>query len=371
MIFESKMDIFEKAVNTGGKIASKNTTLPVLSSIILSFSKKGCELKATNLDIGIEIFIPGKCDEEKIVAVPSDIMNSFISKIRKYNGIFTIEVNENNNLVIKAGKTKSVIKTVPHDDFPTIPTVEDGKKLKNIDPVVFSNGLKSVWYSASQSTIKPELSSVYMHKVQNDIFFAATDSFRLAEKSIKIEDDSDFPDLLIPAKNIAHIISILQTREENIEIKANKSLLEINTGSIRIASRLVDGVFPDYKQIIPKNVSTEITILKQDLVDALSVSNVFSDKFNQMKIIIEPNDKMIQVDTKNADIGENSTKIDADVVGEAISINFNQRYITDSLQSFDSDSIVLYVSGAQRPMIIKPVSKNVDFMYLVMPMNRS
>jgi DNA polymerase-3 subunit beta len=80
---------------------------------------------------------------------------------------------------------------------------------------------------------------------------------------------------------------------------------------------------------------------------------------------------MIQVDTKNADIGENSTKIDADVVGEAISINFNQRYITDSLQSFDSDSIVLYVSGAQRPMIIKPVSKNVDFMYLVMPMNRS
>jgi DNA polymerase-3 subunit beta len=370
MIFESKMDIFERAISIGCKIASKNTTLPVLSSIVLVFSKKGCELRATNLDIGIEIFIPGKCDGEQTVAVPSDVISSFISKIKKYNGSFTIEISENNNLIIKAGKTKSVIKSVPNEDFPTIPKAEDGKTLKNVDPNIFAQGLKSVWYSASQTTIKPELSSVFIHKSQNSIYFAATDSFRLAEKTINIPDDTEFQDLLVPAKNIAHIINVFQMVEEKVDITANKSLLEIGSGTIRIASRLVDGVFPDYKQIIPKNITTEVTILKQDLVDALSISNVFSDKFNQMRITIDPGDKIVQVDTKNADIGENSTKIDADIVGEAISINFNQKYITDSLQSFDSDSITLSVSGSQRPMLIRPVSKNVDFMYLVMPMNR-
>jgi len=133
---------------------------------------------------------------------------------------------------------------------------------------------------------------------------------------------------------------------------------------------VIDGTFPDYRQIIPKGYTTEAVALKQDVITSIKVSNVFTDKFNQVRFIIDPKGKIFEIQTKNSDIGENATAVDAALSGEKVEINFNGKYVSDCFQSIDADSVSFQLSGLNKPMVIRPASGDGTFMYLVMPMNR-
>jgi DNA polymerase-3 subunit beta len=156
----------------------------------------------------------------------------------------------------------------------------------------------------------------------------------------------------------------------NISLRVSKNLISFESGGVYAVSRVTDGVFPDYRQIIPKGFIAEAVALKQDVMNSLKISNIFSDKFNQIRLIIDPKKKILEIQTKNSDVGENSTVIDAALTGERVEINFNCKYIADCFQSIESDSVSFQVSGPNRPMVIRPVSGDQSFMYLAMPMNR-
>lgn len=367
-----KLEIgFEKLKNviqTIDHVAGKHMTLQVLSCILIEVNKNIAVFKSTNLDIGIEISVPVKSTEDGIIAVPANIISSFISQIFDKNQVVKLD-SSSGNLIISTSNSKGVIKTVPNEDFPNIPKVTNGQEF-SLQTDFFVKGLKSVWYSSSISNVKPELSSVFIYKDGENMVFAATDSFRLAEKKIKIPSTTKINDVLIPFKNISEIIRILENMPEKVNITMSKNLISFEAGDIYLVSRVIDGVFPDYRQIIPKGYATEVIVLKQDLMNALKISNIFSDKFNQVHINIDPKAKIFQVQTKNSDIGENVTAIDAALTGDKLEINFNYKYIVDCFQSIDSDSVSLQLSGINRPMVIRPVSGDQSFMYLAMPMNR-
>jgi DNA polymerase-3 subunit beta len=369
MKLELHFQDFKKAVLLTEKIAGRHMALPVLSCLLFDVKKGSLKIKATNLDIGIEAVIPAKSDTEEIFAVPASVLSSFLSQINDYGGVIKLE-SVLGNIQVNTLKSRGVIKTVPHEDFPSIPTVSAEQKIQ-LQPEVIVKGLKSVWYSSSVSSVKPELSSVYIYTQNNHLVFVATDSFRLAERKVVLPSKIVMSDVLIPFKNTAEIIRVLESTNETMTVSMNKNLISFEVpNKIRVVSRVIDGVFPDYKQIIPKNYTTEIIVLKQDLMNALKISNVFSDRFNQVHITVDPKAKIFEVQTKNSDIGENKTTIDATIAGERVEINFNYKYIIDCFQSIDSDSISLQLSSTNRPMIIKPVSGDQSFMYLVMPMNR-
>ncbi len=350
------------------KVANKHLTLPVLSCILIEVKKNTAIFKATNLDVGIEVSVPVKANEDGVLAVPASILSSFVSQIFNDNQVAKLET-VSNNLNLTTSKSKGTIKTVPFEDFPSIPQVVDGQSF-SLAPELFVKGLKSVWYSSSVSSVKPELSSVYVYSDGNNLIFAATDSFRLAEKKIKTSSTSRISDILIPFKNIPDIIRVLENMGENADIQLSKNLISFKARDIYLVSRLIDGVFPDYRQIIPKNFSTEAVLLKQDLINALKISNIFSDKFNQIHMVVDPKGKVFEVQTKNNDVGENNTTVDAALTGEKIEINFNYKYVADCFQSIEADSVSLQLSGVNRPMVIRPVSGDQSFMYLAMPMNR-
>jgi DNA polymerase-3 subunit beta len=349
-------------------VAGKHMTLPVLSCILIDVKDNTATFKATNLDIGIEVTVPVKSNEDGKLAVPANIISSFISQTVGDDQIVKIE-DSLGNLQITTTKSKGIIKTQQSDDFPSIPRVIDGKEF-TLPSEAFLKGLKSVWYSSSVSSVKPELSSVYIYKDDSNLIFAATDSFRLAEKKIKIPNTTNISEILIPFKNIPDIIRILENIKDSVSVLLNKNLISFSVGDVYLVSRLIDGVFPDYRQIIPKNFTTEVVMLKQDLINTLKVSNIFSDKFNQVHLTIDPKAKIFKIQTKNSDIGENSTSVDASLNGDAIEINFNYKYIADCFQSIDADSLSLQFSGNNKPMVIRPVSGDQSFMYLAMPMNR-
>ena len=368
MKFETNLQKLKESVALVEHVAGKHITLPVLSCILIEVKKNVALLRATNLDVGMEISLSVKSHDEGIVAVPAKTLSSFLSQIPDQNHVVQLELVSGNIQIVSA-KTRGVIKTMPIEDFPSIPSIPDAEQF-SLPSELFIKGLKSVCYSASVSSVKPELSSVYIYKDAGGLTFVATDSFRLAEKKLKISIPSQFNDILIPFKNISEIIRTLEYVKSDVEVSSNKNLISFKSGDIYIVSRVIDGVFPDYRQIIPKSFNTEAVVLKQDFLNALKVSNIFSDKFNQVHIVVDPKAKIFEIQTKNVDVGENKTLVDAALIGERVEINFNYKYIADSFQSIDSDSISLQFSGLNRPMVIKPVSGEQSFMYLAMPMNR-
>ena len=355
-------------IHRAEKIAGKHITLPVLSCLLFEAKKNNTlVIKATNLNLGVEVIIPAKVEEEGFAAIPAGIISSFVSGIKSSDKNITI-VCQDQNIVIKTAAISGVIKTMPHEEFPNIPRVQDGQSF-TINAADFIKGLKAVWSSSSISDVKPELSSVYIYYSDNFATFAATDSFRLAEKKVKLQKDNDFGQILIPFKNVPEIMRILEGVTEDVTVELNKNQIAFIHKNFYLVSRVIDGTFPDYRQIIPKETKTEAVILKQDLMNALKISHIFSDKFNQVNIKINPKDNIFEIKTKNKDVGETVYKVDAVLTGEDVEINFNYRYISDCFQSIDADSLSLSLAGLNRPMVIRPVG-DTSFTYLVMPMNR-
>jgi DNA polymerase-3 subunit beta len=260
------------------------------------------------------------------------------------------------------------VKAFNTDDFPNIPKVSSKNSFTFNAPNLIK-GLKSVVYSASVSTIRPTLSSVLIVSEEEDVIFVATDSFRLAEKKIGVKKHKDFNQILIPIKNISEIIRVLDDTKDDVEVFLNENQIAFAFNDIYLTSRVIDGTFPDYKQIIPKEVKTEVVLLKQDFLSSLKISNIFADKFSQVIFNISSKNKTLKISTKNMDVGENVTNIDAVIKGDDLIISFNYKYIIDCFQSVDSDSISLSFSDNNKPMVIKGVSDS-SFLYLVMPMNK-
>ncbi len=347
------------------KITGKNLTLPVLSSVLWVVNNKTLKIRATNLSLGIEVSIPAKTEEDGVLAIRGDVLSSIFSQLSNEGSVLFKSIN--NNLSVKTKQNTFLLKSVPYEDFPTIPLVEGDSFTINSKKLI--EGLKSVYYSSSVSDIKPEIGSVYIYPEDDMLVFVATDSFRLAEKKVKIKNKIVFNGLLIPLKNTIEIVRVFEGRDEEIKITTQKNQISFSTPDIYLTSRIVDGSFPDYKQIVPKGSNTEATVLKQDFISSIKISNIFSDKFNQITLKISPDEKFFEIESNNPDIGENTTALSGALSGENVSANFNYKYILDCFQSINSDSITLQLNGKNKPMIIKPVG-DASFMYLVMPMNK-
>ncbi|MCR4334384.1 MAG: DNA polymerase III subunit beta [Patescibacteria group bacterium] len=366
MKIECLKEKLQIAISSAERATGKNLTLPILECIELQAKNNILRIRATNLDLGLEIEMPVKIIEEGIVAVNGSILNSFLLSLPNDKNISL--KTDSGNLIISTLSSSAIIKSIPYEDFPNIPTIEKDKVF-NISAKDFIKGLKSVWYSSSVSSIKPELSSIFIYHEDDFIVFVATDSFRLAEKKMKIKKKGDFPNILIPFKNTIEIIKILDGIDSEISLFSNKNQLAIVFDGVYLVSRIIDGVFPDYKQIIPKELKTEAIILKQDIINALKISNIFSDKFHQLNVKLTPSSGSFKLKTKNNDIGENNSTIKSAISGEDIEINFNYKYVADCFQSIDVDSVSLQFNGLNKPVIIRGVGDS-SFMYLVMPMNR-
>lgn len=365
MKLECSIEKIKSALNNVERMTGKNLTLPVLGSILWIAKGSTLTLRSTNLSIGIEISIPAKVEKEGTLAIRGDVLTSLFSVLISDNNI-SFEQKEN-TLFVKTKTSKITLKTISYEDFPTLPTVVGDEY--TIPSKSLYDGLKAVSYSAAITEIKPEIGSVYIYPDNDYLVFVATDSFRLAEKRIKVKQNFSFDGVLLPFKNVQEIIKVIENSSDSVDFIISKNQAVFKLPGVYITSRVVDGTFPDYKQIIPKNPTTTAIILKQDFLSALKVSNVLSDNFNQITISVNPSKKECILESKNNDIGENSTSIAAALTGVDVTLNFNYKYILDSFQSVNSDSISLEFYGMNKPMILKGIGDS-TFLYVVMPMNR-
>lgn len=347
------------------RITGKKESLPILSCILIDASKQ-IVLRATNLEAGIEVGIGGDVEERGVIAVPANIFSQTLRSIGSEK--ITLKGDEGNLLVESKG-TKTLIKAIPHTEFPTL-SATSGKGGIKLPREKFLEALQSVVYAASPSMIRPELGSVCVSVKGSSVTCVATDSFRLAEKTIQAPSGKNDADVLIPLKHAGELAYILERSEtETVDISAEDVQMVATLDGIRYISRVIDAQFPNYKDIIPKDASTEATLLKSDLSEMLKKARVFAGQDQHVGLHVYPKKKIFSATARSADVGEMSDSIDAALEGDDIDINFHIGYLAECLPSIESDSVTLSFAGQGRPLVVKGTS-DPSFLYLVMPLNR-
>lgn len=365
MKFETTTEMFAQATATANRFTERRANLPVLSCVLISAEGSKIVLRATNLECGVEIVMPTKVATEGTVAAPASILSGFLNNAR--GKVVTVEL-KGEVLKVESERSSASIKTVPHEDFPILPRVSTDQSF-SIKASDLVRAIRSVAYCASLSAVKPELQSVLLYGEAGKLIAVATDSFRLAEKQVPIKSGGSVPQLLVPARNAAELMRVLEGVSGDIEVYYNENQLSTQAGDVYYTSRLLDGAFPNYRQILPKEFSTESLVLREDMSSALKSLSIFADKFAQVSVQIDPAKKSLFLSSRNPDVGEQISTVKATVDGDSVSISFNGRYLADSLQSIVGDSVKLHSNGAGKPMLIKDASDD-SFLYLAMPMNR-
>jgi DNA polymerase-3 subunit beta len=361
---------FLNAILLAERIVGKKESLPVLSCILIDVTKE-LSLSATNLEAGVNIVIPAEIEEVGTIAVNAHVL---AQTIRSITGDKITLRTEDNNLLIESRGTKTLIKAVAHNEFPALASKAQTKGI-TVSRELLMRGIQSVSYSASPSMIRPELGSVYISMSDMQMITVATDSFRLAEKSIANSGAKEAQDLLIPLKHALELTHVLEhVDSEMVELNLDDSQITVSAngskiGNVRYISRVVDGQFPNYKEIIPKAFTTEATVLKNDFAEMLRKARIFSGNDQHVGLHLYPSRKIFSATAQSNDVGEMSDSIDAALSGDDLDINFHIGYLGDCFSSVQSDSIVLGFSGPGRPVVIRGVS-DASFTYLVMPLNR-
>jgi len=361
----------KQALNITERIIGRNLTLPILNNLLLSTEDNKLKISSTNLEIGINCWLTGKIQKRGSITVPARLISDLVSNLP--NKKIELKVKDQ-QLELKCEKFKAVLKGLTAEDFPIIPKIKD-KPIIKISGHTLKNSFSQVVEMVSFSESRPEISGIYMKFDKNTIKLAATDSFRLAEKNIEIKTNQQLKgqSIIIPQRTIQELIRISgekelsankQGQEVEIILSGNQVLFDLEEA--QVISRLIEGQYPDYQQIIPDSFQTQVVISREELINNIKIASLFSGKINNIKLAIDPKKSLIEITAKDVDIGENKSQIETKIKGKGVEIIFNYRYLLDGLNNIFSDKIVLGLNTNANPIVIRPVG-DASYTYLVMP----
>ena len=351
----------KKALNLVEKVVSKNTSLPILNNILLKTENGRLKVSATNLEIGVNYIIGAKIEEVGQIAIPARIISDFIGNIIDDKVSLT---NKNNILSINSERYKTQILGFDAKDFPIIPKIKS-KPLAIIPVKLLRNSLMTVLDSVAVSETRPELAGVFMDFNNDRIVFAATDSFRLTEKSVDFKNVQK-QSFIIPRNTVVELIRIASELEGDLVFNTSDNQVSFSNDDFEMVSRVVDGNYPDYKKVIPERCISRVLIKKDELDKTIRVAGLFSTNISDIKI--NCSEGKMAVLAKNADKGEIETLIDASLKNQPFEVSLNFRYLLDGLKILDTEKVVMEFTGQGSPLVIRPNDDKKDVVYLIMPL---
>lgn len=347
-----------------GRSVGVRTTLPVLNNILIKTEKGRLKLSATDLEIGIHTWIGAKVDKEGAITIPAKLLVDYINT----NHDKTIELSlKDLTLQLKSEHFKANIKGIDATEFPLIPEVKKTQDLE-ISGSKFHNAITKTLIATALDESRPVLAGVLFKAKGDTLKMAATDSYRLAQQIIilnkKIDTEINF---IVPQKTMAEIGRILTDSIETVKISAGENQVEFRIGETVLVSRLIEGSFPDYEQILPKNVSTTIQVKTSLFANAIKMASFFAkESANNIKLKVDLPDK-IAVFAVSPHLGDNISEMTGKITGEKMEIAFNARFLADVLSVINSENITLELNGNLAPGVIKPESDS-NYLYVIMPL---
>ncbi len=360
-------DNFKKALSVVERSTSKDLTLPILGSFFITTESGSLRIMGTNLEIGIQTTVRCTVSEEGSIVIPSKQLLSYISTLSKDEKI-TIESSGVDVILAVQGQETS-IKGYPQEDFPPFPIVKELYKA-TVYKKDITHFFPRVLISASKSAIKPELASILAVIEKNSLVIAATDSFRLSEERIQLTSLSmknTKESFLLPARTFEETIRLTdQSNSDQVEFLIGKGEALFRFGDIVLYSRLVEGNFPDYQQIIPKDFKTHGVLTRQEIVTHLRRASIFANKLNSVSFILNTKEKSITIESKNNQ-GAYKGVMKGEFDGENVSMVFNFQYLLQGVESYGEEKLFFGFNLESQPLSIKPIGRE-GSVYIVMPM---
>lgn len=346
---------------------SENTNLPILKNILIKTIDNKVKISSTNLELGITKLVSGKIIKEGGLTIPLHTFYSLVSNINSEK--INLET-QGNTVLFKTDNYEAKIQGLHEDEYPIIPQLEKNDHFIEFDADFFKKSLEKVVQAAQISEIRPEISGVLFDFQVTVIKLVATDSFRLAEKTIynnqfQTNFDKGFK-VIIPLKTIQEVLRIFPNNQL-LKIYFDENQILFKNNDTELISRLIDGVYPDYDQIIPKTFESEVIIEKDHFMHALRLVSNFSGKVNDIRLRTKDSEKILEVYSNNQYLGENNYLIPSKITGNSFQdISFNWRYLLDGLKIIDSNSLVFSVNGSNKPALLKPIEDG-SYFYILMP----
>ena len=354
------------------KISQKSLKLPILQNILFQVEKNILKLSTTNLESSINWQSLSQVKEIGAICVPIKILSNFISSLPEK--IITIESDDKNNLRIECGNYNTKIKCLNHEDFPIIPQVQNEEHII-MNSSKFCDAINQIINIPSISSTKPEITGILLSFQPDVIKIVATDSFRLAEKKILINTGlSDNHSLILPQSAAKELIGIIGDKKGELEIKFSPNqvlfqmiLDETSKTQIKFNSRLIEGKYPNYEEIIPKKYKTVVKVDKNEFLNQVKSASLFSGKINEVKMKISVDDKKIKISSHHPDLGEYEGFLNASISGKNLLVSFNYRFLIDGISGSKGDKIIFNLTDTEGPASLSSDNVKEQYLYIIMP----
>lgn len=360
MKFSCVKDHLVKAVSTAERFTGKNLTLPILGNILLEARANSLLVVGTNLESAVQVLVPGKTESQGKVVIPGKILNSFLQTMYEEK----VEIEERQkNLFIKTPTRSTRVNGVDPQDFPLVPSIKKSSTFF-VEAAKLAQSISKVSPSVSFSEFKPEITGIYFDVSKKSIKIASTDTFRLSEKNIALGQESNsFFSFIVPNRVMLEAGKIFQDKEK-VEASIGESQVLFETEGTKIISRLIDGNFPEYASIIPKNFETTFFISKEEMVHTVRSSGIFASKIQDITLKLSKN--TLEISSGNPEVGEYNETIPISFTGKEVSVSFNYRYLLDGIEVLEEEEIFIGLNGESLPSLFKNKSDN-SFVYALMP----
>jgi DNA polymerase-3 subunit beta len=382
MKFSCTQENLNQILNVVSHIAVKNSNLPILSNILIKAENNNLTISATNLEIGVTAGLRGKVEIDGEFSIDAKLFSTYLSLLPKDRVDIELIGDE---LKITCQKQKTKIKGQIGNDFPLIPQIN-----KEQPYIVLAQDIKdaiyNVSFSVSNSEIRPEISGVFMGFSCEKLTLTATDSYRLAEKSInyiennkaKINNEFEGERIIIPVKTLQEVSRIITSLKDGVnteitdtvEIYLEESQIMFIYNGIELVSRLIEGQYPEYNQIIPENNQSKVKINTSDLIKAVKTASLFAKSgVFDIKIDFKSSNNELTITSSSSQTGENISSLDMEKTGEGSEIVLNYKYLLEGLQNLGSELVVFEIGDSNTPCLMKPNIDN-QYLYLIMPIRQ-
>lgn len=363
MKIECTQSNLQKGLGLVSRSVGTRTTMPVLANVLLKTEGGRLRLSATDLEIGVSVFVGSKVDKEGAVTLPARLLSEFISNNNDEKVVINVDGEQAS---VSSAHYSAKIKGISASEFPSIPEISPDFEVE-VEAVDFKDAISQTVFAASIDDTRPVLSGVLVRVEGDNLKMVATDSFRLAEKTISLEKKvTRKTQVVVPARTMVELVRLLEASEGKVRLRVGENQVAFIVGDIYLVSRVIEGAFPDYEQIIPTEIPVHSKVKRHELIDAMKVSTLFArDNANNVKVKVSS--LQIEVLATSPQLGENTSRVDAQTTGEELEIAFNAKYILDTLMVMKGEEVDIGFVGKINPCVFKsPHDKT--FLCIIMPL---
>lgn len=359
----------KELVSIAERAVGENVNLPILKNALIKAEGGFVSFTATNLEVGVIARTSGKVIEDGSLTIPIAILSSLINNLKSDR--LNLETR-GNVLEVKTDNYSATIQGLSADEFPQLPSVKDLESNLQIKGLFLKEAIEQVAVAAQTSDLRPELNSIFFDFSLENLKLAATDGFRLAEKTIPAgnftANNREPFKIIVPLKTCYEILRIVKD-EDMVAIACDQNQILVKTEHVELISRLIEGNFPQYAQLIPKKLVSEVAVNTAEFWSGIKLASVFGQKNGEVEVIIHPSKKALEIIAKDQVIGENAYLLPAKIKGDAMEIVFNWRYLGDPLKVIKTEEVTLGFQAEANPAIIRPAADG-SYFYIVKPILR-